>query len=69
LPVDGGRRAIYRLADLLADDFFGAVRDCVAPDFRFGDGAGSGEDVSASEAFNAVASAASPLMRSVQASS
>ena len=58
-----------RLALLVTDDFLEGFRDRVVVDFRFGGRVGSGEDVSASEAFSAVANAASPVTRSFQASS
>jgi len=58
-----------RRATLVAGDFFGALRDRVVVRLRFGCRGGSVDDVSASEAFSAVANAASPLIKSVQASS
>jgi hypothetical protein len=58
-----------RRATLVAEDFFGALRDRAVVSLRFGCRAGSVDDVSASEAFSAVANAASPLIKSVQASS
>ena len=62
-------RLYRRRTGLVAEDFLGVLRGRVVVDFRFGGRAGSGGDVRASEAFSAVANAASPLMRSVQASS
>jgi hypothetical protein len=57
-----------RRATLVVEDFFGALRDGVVVGLRFGCRGGSVDDVSASEAFSAVANAASPLIKSVQAS-
>jgi hypothetical protein len=54
---------------LFAEDFFGVLRDRVVVSLCFGCGTGSVDDVSASEAFSAVANAASPLIKSAQASS
>jgi len=62
-------RVYPRRATLVAGDFFGALRDRVVVRLRFGCRGGSVDDVSASEAFSAVANAASPLIKSVQASS
>jgi hypothetical protein len=62
--VDYLRRTI-----LVAEDFFSVLRDGVVVSLCFGCPRGSGDDVSASVAFSAVANAASPLIKSVQASS
>ena len=54
---------------LVAENFFGVLRARVVVSLCFGCGTGSVDDVSASEAFSAVANAASPLIKSAQASS
>jgi hypothetical protein len=53
----------------VAEDFFGVLRDRVVVGLRFGCRTGSVGGISASEAFSAVANAASPLIKSIQASS
>jgi hypothetical protein len=64
------RSPVYpRRATPVAEGFFGVLRDRLVVGLRFGCRAGSVADVSASEAFSAVANAASPLIKSIQASS
>jgi len=69
--AEGGNEGVdyLRRTILVAEDFFGVLRDRVALSLCFGCGTGSVDDVSASEAFSAVANAASPLIKSLQASS
>jgi len=58
-----------RRATLVAEDFFGVLRDRLVASLRFDCLAGSVGDVSATEALSALANAASPLIKSIQASS
>ena len=70
LPEPSVTSIVYpRLATPVDEDLFGVLRDRVVVSLRFGCRAGSVGDVSASEAFSAVANAASPLIKSIQASS